>query len=299
MDVHLVDGTYELFRAFYGAPSAVNASGREVGASRALFGSLLKLVRDAPATHVAVAFDHVIESFRNDLFDGYKTGEGIDPALLGQFELAERVSQALGITTWPMIEFEADDALATAALHTSRDSRVSSVLLCSPDKDLAQCVVGSRVVLWDRLRDRRLDDAGVREKFGVAPSAIPDFLALVGDAADGIPGIDGWGQKSASAVLRAHGSLEAIPSRASEWAVKVRGAEKLSASLEAHREEVRLYRTLATLRTDVPLDASPEALEWRGPGAFLDDVARELDKPELAARARQVWSERAPDQTRP
>lgn len=294
MKIHLIDGTYELFRAFYGAPSSVNASGREVGASRALFASFLKLVRESPVTHVACAFDHVIESFRNELFGGYKTGEGIDPALFGQFELAERVTRALGIVTWPMIEFEADDALATAAVRLGEDSRVREVLLCSPDKDLAQSVSGSRIVLWDRMRDRRFDEAGVAEKFGVPPRAIPDFLALVGDTADGIPGIRGWGEKSASAILAAYGTLDAIPMLDRDWSVKLRGSSKLADALNRERDAARLYRTLATLRVDVPIEVTAEALEWRGPDeAVLDELANELGDPALADRARAVFRGRS------
>lgn len=290
MKVYLVDGTYELFRAFYGAPSSINAKGREVGASRALSASLLKLVRDAPATHVACAFDHVIESFRNELFAGYKTGEGIDPALFGQFELAERVTSALGFVTWPMIEFEADDAIATAAAKLDQDPRVDEVLLCSPDKDLAQSVTGNRILLWDRMRDRRLNEAGVAEKFGVPPRAIPDYLALVGDAADGIPGIRGWGEKSASTILSAYGSLDGIPTRDSDWSVKLRGSSKLAEALNRERDAARLYRTLATLRVDVPIDVTPEALEWRGPDdAIIDGIAEELGDPALADRARTIF----------
>jgi len=263
MEAHLVDGTYELFRAFYGPPGALAPDGREVGATRALMRSLLSLI-DAGATHVGVAFDHVIESFRNDLFAGYKTGAGIEPALLGQFELAETAVRALGMVVWPMVEFEADDALATAAARLQAEPRVERILLCSPDKDLAQCVSGARVVVLDRRRDKILDEAGVIEKFGVPPASIPDWLALVGDTADGIPGVPRWGERSAAAVLAVHRSIASIPDDPGRWTVRVRGAAALADSLRAHRAQAELYRRLATLRTDVPLQEGLADLEWRG-----------------------------------
>jgi len=263
--VHLVDGTYELFRAFYGAPSQLAPDGSEVGATRALLRSLASLLRQDGVTHVAVAFDHVIESFRNDLYPGYKTGEGIDPALWAQFPLAERASAALGLVVWPMIEFEADDALAAAAARFAADPAVEQVVIASPDKDLTQCVRQSRVVCEDRLRRITLDEAGVIAKFGVPPSSIPDWLALVGDSADGFPGLPRWGAKSASVVLARWRHLEHIPDQASAWEVSVRGAESLAASLRSGRKDAELYRTLATLRTDVPLAESLEDLRWRGP----------------------------------
>jgi len=264
MEVHLVDGTYELFRAFYGAPGATNEAGEEVGASRALLRSLLALVARGGATHVGVAFDHVIESFRNDLFAGYKTGEGIDPDLWAQFPIAEEVVRALGMVGWPMVEFEADDALAAFAARAARDERVERVLICTPDKDLAQCVVGSRVVCVDRRRDIVRDEPGVVEKYGVRPASIPDWLALVGDDADGIPGLPGWGAKSSATVLAAYGHLHRIPVDPDEWEVAVRGKRRLAGTLAAMGDEARLYRTLATLRTDVPLGESVDDLEWRG-----------------------------------
>ncbi len=262
--VHLVDGTYELFRAFFGAPSATSQDGREVGATRGLLSSLNALLRDDAVTHAGIAFDHVIESFRNDLFDGYKTGEGIEPTLWAQFPLAERAAHALGFTVWPMREFEADDALATAAARFADDPRVTRVVICSPDKDLAQCVRDDRVICFDRMRKRTLNDVGVREKFGVPPGAIPDFLALVGDSADGIPGIPRWGARSAALVLDAHGSIEAIPDDASKLVVKVRGADALLSSLASRRQDALLYKRLATLRTDVPLPESLDDLAWQG-----------------------------------
>ena len=264
VDVHLVDGTYELFRAYYGAPSATDAEGVEVGACVGLANSLAALLRRDDVTHVACAFDHVVESFRNDLFDGYKTGEGIEPELLAQFHPAEEVVRALGVTAWPMVEFEADDALATAAAAFADHPDVERVVVCTPDKDLAQCVRGARVVCWDRARERVTDELGVHERFGVAPASIPDYLALVGDSADGIPGIPKWGAKSSAVVLSRYGHLEHIPSRVEDWDIKVRGAKTLSANLEANRAEARLYRTLATLREDVPLELSLTGLEWRG-----------------------------------
>lgn len=265
VDVHLVDGTYELFRAFYGAPEAQAPDGREVGATRALARSLLSLVEREGATHVAVAFDHVIESFRNTLFDGYKTGDGIEPRLRAQFELAEAVTRAVGFVVWPMVEFEADDALATAASRFAADDQVERVHICSPDKDLTQCVSGARVIAVDRRRKKTLDEDGVEEKFGVRPLSIPDWLALVGDSADGIPGIPRWGQRSASTVLAVYEHLEEIPPEPHRWNVQVRGALGLAESLNRQRESAFLFRTLATLRRDVPLTESLDDLTYRGP----------------------------------
>jgi 5'-3' exonuclease len=262
--IHLVDGTYELFRAFFGAPATAAPDGREIGATRAFARSMLLIVSKEGATHVAIAFDKVIESFRNELFDGYKTGEGIDPALGLQFELAERMSRALGFVTWPMIEFEADDALATAAHRFKDEDGVEQILICSPDKDLCQCVIGQKVITVDRRRKTELDADGVLEKFGVAPESIPDWLALVGDAADGIPGIPRWGAKGAAAVLSAYPHIEQIPAQASDWAMTVRGAATLATNLQSQREDAMLYKTLATLRTDVPLQEALPDLRWRG-----------------------------------
>src|SRR6187431_3364150 len=285
MNVHLVDGTYELFRAFYAVPSAKNAAGVEVGAVRGLARSLLALLREPGASHVAVAFDHVIESFRNELFNGYKTGEGIDPDLWGQFELAERVCSALGIVVWSMVEFEADDALATAAARFAQAPEVEQVLIASPDKDLAQCVVGTRVVCLDRMRKKLLDEAGVNTKFGVAPAQIPDYLALVGDSADGIPGVPRWGAKSAAAVLREYGSIEAIPDSAASWSVPVRGAAALAESLAGRRADALLYKRLATLRLDVPLAENLGDLRYRGAArAPLEAICAELSDTTLLER---------------
>jgi len=276
MKVHVVDGTYELFRAFFGAPS-VTHEGQEVGAVRALFRSLCVLLAEPDVTHVGVAFDTVIESFRNRLFDGYKTGDGIDPALFSQFPIAERATRALGLVTWSMIDFECDDALATMAKRAHDDARVDEVVICSPDKDLGQCVRGARVVLRDRMRQKTYDEQGITEKLGVPPRLVPDFLALTGDTADGIPGIPRFGEKSAAKVLLAFGSLDAIPFDESEWAdVDVRGKKTLIENLAARRDDAQLYRTLATLREDVPLDEDVDALRWRGPSsdveAYLADV---------------------------
>jgi 5'-3' exonuclease len=265
VNVHLVDGTFELFRAHFGAPRAAGPGGREVGATRGLLRSLRALLREEGVTHVAVAFDHVIESFRNRIFPGYKTAAGVPEELLAQFPLAEEAARALGLVVWPMVEFEADDALATAAARFAEAPEVERVLVCSPDKDLAQCVRGARVVGFDRMRRRLFDEDAVRARFGVAPSSIPDWLALVGDDADGIPGVPRWGERSASALLGRFGRLESIPDSADGWGVAVRGAARLAESLRAHREQALLYRTLATLRTDVPLAEGLDDLRCRGP----------------------------------
>lgn len=264
MRVHLLDGTWELFRAHFGAPSQTSPDGREVGAVRGLLRSLHGLIGQGEVTHVACAFDSKIESFRNDLFEGYKTSAGVPEELLAQFSLAEEACEALGVVCWRMWEFEADDAIATAAAELAEDPRVDQVIISTPDKDLAQCVQGKRVIQWDRQRRTILDEEGVREKFGVPPASIPDWLALVGDAADGIPGLPGWGPKSASTLLATYGRIEAIPDDPLEWEVKVRGAERLAGVLRAERENALLYRQLATLRLDVPLKLSLESLAWRG-----------------------------------
>jgi 5'-3' exonuclease len=262
--VHLVDGTYELFRAFFAVPSSKGKLGQEVNAAKGLFSTLRRLVSTPGVTHVACAFDHVIESFRNQLFAGYKTGDGIDPNLLGQFALSERVCEAFGVVTWSMIEFEADDALATAAVRWSKDPEVEQVVICSPDKDLAQCVTAGRVVCWDRMRDRIYDEAGVVEKFGVSPQSIPDYLALVGDTADGIPGVPRWGKKAAATLLAHYVHLEAIPHDDSQWQVAIRGSRALAEELKRHFTAALLYRDLATLRFDVPLLETLEDLRYRG-----------------------------------
>ena len=264
MKVHLVDGTYELFRAYYAMPPIRSPDGRPVGAVRGLIQTLLALLREDDVTHVACAFDHVVESFRNDLFEGYKTGGGVPEDLMAQFDLAERATTALGLVVWPMIEFEADDAIASAA-HRWRDAPgVDQVVICSPDKDLTQMVRVERVVCLDRRRNTTLDEAGVVGKFGVGPRSIPDYLALVGDSADGIPGVPRWGAKSTAQVLARYKHLEEIPEDPSDWGVGPRGARSMAESLAQHRREVTLYKTLATLRVDVPVQEDLPDLLWRG-----------------------------------
>ncbi|MEW5852650.1 MAG: 5'-3' exonuclease H3TH domain-containing protein [Myxococcota bacterium] len=264
MRLHLIDGTYELFRCYFGAPRATAPDGTEVGAIRGLLATLNALLSDPDTTHVGIAFDHVIESFRNDLFTGYKTGEGLPEDLTAQFPLAEEAAHALGLTVWPMVEFEADDALASAAMRFHEHPDVTQVLLCTPDKDLAQCVRGERVVMHDRRKKVSLDERGVEEKYGVPPASIPDLLALVGDDADGIPGLPGWGMKSAAVVLQRYRHLEAIPDDDKHWDVKVRGAANLAASLREQRNNAVLYRTLATLRSDAPVSESLDEIRWHG-----------------------------------
>ena len=264
MKVHLVDGTYELFRAYFALPSIAAPDGREVGAVRGLVQTLLTLLRQPDVTHVAVAFDSVIRSFRNDLFDGYKTGDDTPTELRAQFPLAERAAAALGLVVWPMAEFEADDALGTAAERWQDDPGVEQIVLCSPDKDLAQVVRGDRVVALDRRREVVTDEAGVREKFGVGPASIPDYLGLVGDSADGIPGIPRWGAKGTAQVLDHYGHIEQIPTDATDWAVNVRGAKSLASSLSDNMDAALLYRQLATLRLDVPIAEDLAQLEWQG-----------------------------------
>ena len=264
MKIHLVDGTYELFRSFYGPPPKKAPDGSEVGATVGLLRSLLALISESDVTHVACAFDSVILSFRNELYPGYKTGEGTDPKLLAQFPLAEQAVAALGIGVWPMVEFEADDALATAAVRFQDHPDVDQVVICSPDKDLAQLVRGSRVVCWDRRREIIYDQKAVIEKYGVGPSSIPDYLALVGDSADGIPGIPAWGAKSAATVLSSFEHIEDIPDDTTLWDITPGRARRLADNLASQREDAFLYRTLTTLRTDVPLEEKVQDLEWRG-----------------------------------
>jgi 5'-3' exonuclease len=276
MDVHLIDGTYELFRHFYAVPSAIDAEGREIGAVRGVVGSVLGMVQSG-TTHVGVATDHVIESFRNDLWPGYKTGAGIDPALLSQFQLLEDALEALGVVVWPMVEFEADDALAAAAEAASRDPRVGRVFICTPDKDLAQCVRGDRIVQLNRRTRMVMNEDAIVAKFGVPPASIPDYLALVGDAADGYPGLPGWGAKSAAAVLAKFGHLEAIPADARVWGVNASRPGALAQTLIADREHALLFRTLATLRTDVPVFADVDDLHWTGPTPAFAPLAARFD----------------------
>lgn len=283
LNIHLIDGTYELFRHYYALPSARDEANREVAATRGVLASVLGMMKTG-ATHVAVATDHIIESFRNDLWPGYKTGEGIEPDLLAQFPLLEEVLTAAGIVVWPMIEFEADDALASAAALAAQDDRVEQVFICTPDKDLAQCVVGTRVVQLNRRTRATLDEATILAKFGVLPASIPDYLALVGDAADGYPGLRGWGAKSSAAVLAKFLHLEAIPANVREWHVNVANAGALAATLTLERDQALLFRKLATLRTEIPLFKNVDELLWKGPAPGFDRLAASLD----AARTARV-----------
>jgi len=276
LKVHLIDGTYELFRHYYALPSARDSDGREVAAVRGVVASVLGMISGG-ATHVAVATDQVIESFRNGLWPGYKTGEGVEPDLLTQFPLLEEVLSAAGIIVWPMVEFEADDALAAGAMLAAQDTQVEQVIICTPDKDLAQCVRGTRVVQLNRRTGVICDEAGVIQKFGVAPLSIPDYLALVGDSADGYPGLRGWGAKSSAAVLAKFAHLESIPIDSREWHVNVTNAGALAATLSRERDRALLFRTLATLRTDIALFDNVEQLRWRGPTSTFVTIAERLD----------------------
>jgi 5'-3' exonuclease len=276
LKIHLVDGTYELFRHYYALPSAKDQDGFELAAVRGVLASVLGMIKSGD-THIGVATDHVIESFRNTLWPGYKTGEGIEPALLAQFSLLEEVLSAAGIVVWPMVEFEADDALAAAAVTAARDPRVEQVVICTPDKDLSQCVQGNRIVQLDRRRRVTLDASGVTSKFGVAPSSIPDYLALVGDAADGYPGLPGWGAKSSSAVLAKYGRLELIPRDWREWRVNAPNVSRLAATLFREWDKVLLFRTLATLRTEIDLFEDVEQLRWRGPTPAFAALGARMD----------------------
>ena len=276
MQVHLIDGTYELFRHYYALPKVRDNTGLEVAAVRGVLASLMGMFGSG-VTHMGVATDHVIESFRNDLWPGYKTGEGVEPELLAQFPLLEEALSALGIVVWRMVEFEADDALAAAAKAAANDPRVERVIICTPDKDLAQCVTGTRVVQLDRRKNITRDELGVVAKFGVEPASIPDYLALVGDSADGFPGLPGWGAKSAAAVLPKFNHLESIPADWREWGVNVASPKALSSTLVANREQALLFRVLATLRTDVPVFDSVDQLEWKGATADFAPLAARLD----------------------
>jgi 5'-3' exonuclease len=277
LDVYLVDGTYELFRYYYALPSARDADGHEVAAVRGVVGSVLGLINHG-VTHIAVATDHVIESFRNRLWHGYKTGAGVDPELLAQFHPLEDALNALGVAVWPMVEFEADDALAAGAAKAALDPRVERVIICTPDKDLGQCVRGMRVVQLDRRRNITRDEAGIVAKFGVRPLSIPDYLALVGDASDGYPGLPGWGAKSSAAVLAKFEHLERIPADWREWRVNAANAAGLSATLTRDRDLAFLFRDLATLRTDIPLFESVDELKWSGPTKAFAALGAKLDR---------------------
>lgn len=285
-EVYLVDGTYELFRHYYAMPRARDREGREVAAVRGVLLSVLGMINGG-ATHIGVATDHVIESFRNGLYAGYKTGEGIDPLLWAQFEPLEAALAALGVVVWPMVEVEADDALAAAAAAAAADTRVKQVFLCTPDKDLAQSVRGNRVVQLDRRTGEVRNESGVMEKFGVPPASIPDYLALVGDSADGYPGLPGWGPKAASGVLAKYQRLEKIPASAADWKVTMRGAERLAETLRERRDDAFLFRTLATLRTDQPV-VKVDDLQYRGPKPGFEALASEWGRPKLFARAEAI-----------
>jgi 5'-3' exonuclease len=274
--VYLVDGTYELFRHYFAMPSVRDQAGNEVGAVKGVLASVLAMIK-AGATHIAVATDHVIESFRNDLWPGYKTGEGVEPDLLAQFPLLEETLSAAGVVVWPMIEFEADDALAAGAEIAARDPRVEQVIICTPDKDLGQCVRGARVVQLNRRTRVTFDEAGVTKKFGVPPASIPDYLALVGDAADGYPGLPGWGAKSTAAVLAKFGHIESIPVDSQDWHVNAANASSLAATLVRERRQALLFRTLATLRTDISLFQDVDELRWNGPTSAFAALAARFD----------------------
>ena len=287
MHIHLIDGTYELFRHFFAVPSARDAEGREVGAVRGVVASILGLINRGGATHVGVATDHVIESFRNRMWPGYKTGAGIDPDLLSQFGLLEEAVSALGVTLWPMVEYEADDALAAAAAKAEQDPRVEKVLICTPDKDLAQSVRGGRVVQLIRRTNVEMDEAAIVKKFGVPPASIPDYLALVGDSADGYPGLPGWGAKSSAAVLAKFGHIESIPADPKEWRVNANNASTLAATLERDRKLALLFRDLATLRLDIPVFESVDELEWKGPTDRFAPLATLFDSAKTESRPSQ------------
>jgi 5'-3' exonuclease len=292
MDVHLIDGTYELFRYFFAVPSSADERGQEIGAVRGVVTSVLSMI-ESGATHIGVATDHVVESFRNDLYPGYKTSEGVPAELLSQFPLLEEMLEAMGVVVWPMVRYEADDALASAATKAAQDERVKQVLICTPDKDLSQCIVGTRVVQLDRRRDILRDEAGVVAKFGVQPQSIPDYLAVVGDSADGFPGIPGWGVKAATLTLSQYPRLEDIPKDWREWHPSIKKARLLSESLFSRWNEALLFRTLATLRVDLPVFDTVEDLRWQGPRPNFEEHCRRLKSPTLLRRvasAKSGWS---------
>lgn len=289
MDVHLIDGTYELFRHFFAVPSAKDSAGREIGAVRGVLRSVLSMF-DQGATHMGVATDHVIESFRNQLYAGYKTSEGVDPALLSQFPILEQALDDMGVTVWPMVEFEADDALAAAAAKAASDERVHQVIICTPDKDLAQCVSGTRVVQLDRRRGILRDEAGVEARFGVKPESIPDYLAVLGDTADGFPGIAGWGEKAAAKVLSCYFHLEAIPKDWRHWDPAIASARRLAASLSESWDDALLFRTLATLRLDAPVFQNLDEIRWTGPVPRFEERCKAIGAPDLWDRAKRERS---------
>lgn len=292
MDIHLIDGTYELFRYFFAVPSAADVNGQEIGAVRGVVGSVLSMI-ELGATHIGVATDHVVESFRNDLYSGYKTSEGVPAELLSQFPILEEVLEAMGVLVWPMVYFEADDALASAAARAAQDDRVKQVFICTPDKDLGQCVVGTRVVQLDRRRELVRDEAAVIAKFGVKPDSIPDYLALVGDSADGYPGLPGWGAKAAAVALGQYPHLENIPKDWREWNPSIKRARPLAESLFSAWNDALLFRTLATLRLDVPVFDSIEALRWKGPRPAFEEQCRRMKSPALLDRVAKLLSNRS------
>jgi 5'-3' exonuclease len=284
MEVHLLDGTYELFRHFFAVPSSTDVNGQEVGAVRGVLGSVMSMMENG-ATHIGVATDHVVESFRNDLYDDYKTSEGVAPELLSQFPILEEALQAMGVVVWPMVYFEADDALASAAAKAAQNKDVAQVLICTPDKDLSQCVVGTRVVQVDRRRDALRDEAGVEARFGVKPQSIPDYLAVVGDSADGFPGVAGWGEKAAASTLSHYQHLEHIPKDWQKWEPSIKKARRLSESLFSAWDDALLFRTLATLRLDVPVFENVDELRWQGPREDFAELCQRLKATNLPKRA--------------
>ncbi len=291
MIVHLVDGTYELFRQFFGRPGHLNGAGEEVGATRAVLRNMLALL-DEGATHVGVATDHVVESFRNDLYDGYKNGAEMEPTILSQFHPFEDGLRALGLPTFAMVEYEADDAMGAAAAMAAEDERVDKVLICTPDKDLAQCVRAGRVLQFDRRKEKVYDVDDVIEKYGVRPESIPDWLALVGDSADGFPGLPGWGAKSAATVLYRYDHIENIPLAAGQWDISVRSGAKLAKTLADHLDDALLFRTLATLAMDAPTVSTVDELRWTGPTDDLPAIADRLDAPDLVTKAEKLAARR-------
>ncbi len=286
MDVHLIDGTYELFRHFFAVPSVADSNGQEIGAVRGVLTSVLSMI-ERGATHIGVATDHVVESFRNGLYPGYKTSEGVPPELLSQFPVLEEALKAMGVVVWPMVSYEADDALASAADKAAKDDRVRQVLICTPDKDLSQCVVGTRIVQLDRRRDILRDEAGVVAKFGVRPQSIPDYLAVVGDTADGFPGVRGWGVKAAALTLSQYPRLEGIPKDWRQWHPSIRKARSLSESLFNAWSDALLFRTLATLRLDVPVFDTVEDLRWKGPRPNFEEYCWQMKSSDLLVRIRR------------
>ena len=288
MKVHLVDGTYELFRHYFGAPSHITSEGYEVGATRAVLASMLSLLEQG-ATHIGIATDHTITSFRNELYEGYKDGSDIDPDISGQFHILEDLLEAAGFIIFPMVEFEADDALASAAVRSTVDKRVDQVVICTPDKDLGQCLTPDhKIVQYDRRKKLEMNYEAIIEKFGVRPESIPDYLGLMGDTADGFPGLQGWGAKSSSSVLAVYNHIEHIPEDPEKWEVSVRGAKKLAVTLNENRSLALLFRQIATLIYDAPTFGSIDELHWEGPGSDFVQIAEKLDSTRLIERAERL-----------